>query len=130
MANRKIQRNKRQATHATIEVGSLWLAGVGAASLARKHGKSVLVDLVGEGRRLQIEAARAVRETRIDLRAQVTGLLKPIKARLVRRIEKSRTAVRSGVTGVLSALGIPSKSDIEDLAQRVGTLSRQLKSAK
>jgi len=35
--------------------------------------------------------------------------------------------VQQGVATVLAKLGIPSKTDIEELTQRVAALSRQLK---
>jgi poly(hydroxyalkanoate) granule-associated protein len=130
MATKKTQQLKSQPTAGTVGVGSLWLAGVGAVSLARKHGASLLADLVGEGRRLQTQTTRLVRETRTDLRAQVAGLLKPVKARVAKQAQKAGAAVQGRIAGVLSSLGIPSKSDIDDLARRVTTLSRQLKTAK
>lgn len=126
MANRKIQRKKVPAA-AKVDAGSLWLAGVGALSLARKNGAALLGELVGEGRRLQIEAARLALETGSDLSAQVRGLLKPAKARAAKQLRAAGMAVQSGIGGVLSALGVPSKADVDELSQRVGALSRQLK---
>ena len=130
MANKRIQRNKPQRARSTVDAGSLWLAGVGAVSLARKQGASLLADMVGEGRRLQTQTARLVRETRTDMRAQVVGLLKPVKARFARQAKKTGAAVQARVAAALSSLGIPSKSDIDELAKRVATLSRQLKTTK
>ena len=53
MSNKKIQRKKAAAaTQAGADAGSLWLAGVGAISLARKQGGALLRDLIAEGRRL------------------------------------------------------------------------------
>jgi len=126
MANKKIQRKKVQAP-SKVEAGSLWLAGVGAVSLARKNGAALLGDLVGEGRRLQLKATTLAVEAGSDVRAQVSGLLQPIKVRASKRLQAAGMAVQSGIGGVLSALGIPSKADVEELSQRVGALSRQLK---
>jgi len=55
------------------------------------------------------------------------GFLTPVKQRFDQQIEMAGKAVQAGVGSLLSRLGIPSKADIEDLAQRVGALSRQLK---
>jgi poly(hydroxyalkanoate) granule-associated protein len=130
MAIKKAQRNKKQAKKAPADTGSIWLAGVGAASMARKHSKALLGDLIAEGRRLQVEAIRFIRETRADAQAQVKGLLTPVKARLQTQAQKAGAAVETGVAVVRARLGIPSKADIDELSQRVGALSRQLKAAK
>jgi len=127
MASRKTRGNKVRISKTPAPTGPLWLAGIGALSLARKRNKALLGDLIAEGARLQAKAARITRETRLDARAQMEGLLTPVKHRLDAQVEKAGKAVQAGIGGVLSRLGIPSKADIDDLAQRVGTLSRQLK---
>ena len=131
MANKKNPRNRKaHAAQAPVDAGSLWLAGVGAIWLARKHGGALLGDLIKEGRRLQIEATQFVREARADALAQAKGLLTPAKARLETGAKKAAAAVEAGVAVVRARLGIPSKADIDELSQRVGALSRQLKAAK
>lgn len=127
MASRKIRGNKVRITKTPAPTGSLWLAGIGALSLARKRNKALVGDLIAEGVRLQSKAAAIARETRLDARAQVEGFLTPVKQRFDEQVEWAGKAVQAGVGGMLSRLGIPSKADIEDLAQRVGALSRQLK---
>jgi poly(hydroxyalkanoate) granule-associated protein len=129
MANRKVQGSKTKA-QAPVGIGSLWLAGVGAVSLARKHGEGLLGDLVDEGRRLQSEASEFVTDTRSTAQARIVAVIKPLRARIKQQVEKTGAAIQSGIAGVLSRLGIPSKADIDDLAQRVGALSRQLKAGK
>jgi poly(hydroxyalkanoate) granule-associated protein len=128
MANKKVP-NKSHATRAQLNAGSIWLAGVGAASLARKHGAVLLGDFVAEGRRLQTEAGKFVHEARVDAQAQVRGLLTPVKTRLKQEARNVGAALEAGVSGALGRLGIPSKADIDELSQRVAALSRQLKSA-
>jgi poly(hydroxyalkanoate) granule-associated protein len=128
MANKKIQ-HKAAVAKPRLDAGSIWLAGVGAASLARKHGVVVLGDLIAEGRRLQAEAGKFVHEARVDAQAQVKGLLTPVKARLQQEAKKAGALVEAGVAGALGRVGIPSKADIDELSQRVATLSRQLKAA-
>jgi poly(hydroxyalkanoate) granule-associated protein len=130
MANKKNPRRSRShVAQAPVEAGSLWLAGVGAAALARKQGGVLLGELLKEGRRLQIEATRFVRETRADAQAQIEGLLTPVKGRLESAAKQAAAAVQAGVAGMLVRLGIPSKADIDELSRRVGTLSRQLKAS-
>lgn len=129
MRNKKVRRSRATPVQADFDVGSVWLAGVGAVSLARKQGRALLVDFVAEGKRLQNDALDLVRETRADARAQVTGWVTPVRAGLRRRIANAGRTVESGLAGARTRLGIPSKADIDELTQRVATLSRQLKSA-
>lgn len=130
MANRKNPRNgKSHVAQTPVDTGSLWLAGVGAVSLARKQGGRLLGELINEGRRLQVEATRFVREARADAQSQVEGLLRPVEGRLQSAAKQAAAAVQARVASVLTRLGIPSKADIDELSQRVGTLSRQLKAS-
>lgn len=130
MASRKFRGNKVRISKTPARTGSLWLAAIGALSLARKRNKALLGELVAEGARLQTKAATIARETRRDTRAQLEGFLAPVQQRFEHQVEMAGKAFQAGMGGVLSRLGIPSKADIEDLAQRVGALSRQLKSGR
>jgi poly(hydroxyalkanoate) granule-associated protein len=131
MANKKGPRNiKTHATQSPVAAGSIWLAGVGAVSLARKQGMALLDNMVGEGNRLQTEATKLVLQTRAGARARIKGLLAPVRAQLQSAAKQAAEAVESGLAGVRARLGIPSKADIDELSQRVGALSRQLKAAK
>jgi poly(hydroxyalkanoate) granule-associated protein len=130
MANKKAPRNsKTHATQAPVAAGSIWLAGVGAVSLARKQGKALLDNMIGEGDRLQAEAAKFVRQTRAGARARIKRLLAPVRTQLRSGARQAAEAAESGLAGVRARLGIPSKADIDELSQRVGALSRQLRAA-
>src|SRR5262249_48152070 len=130
MATKKTQAGKAKAQAAKVERGSYWLAGVGAISLGRKRAEALLGDLVTEGRRLQGEASETVREARANAEARVTGLVGALKTRARAQAKKAAAAFDAGVAGLISRLGIPTKADIDDLAQRVNALSRQIKAAK
>lgn len=130
MAVKKIRGNKVKISKTQTQRGSLWLAGIGALSLARKRSKALLGDMIAEGQRLQMKTATMVHEARADTRAQIEGFLTPVKQRLEEQAARGGKAVQAGIAGVLSRLGIPSKADIDELAQRVGALSRQLKTGR
>ena len=130
MAVKKIRGRKVRISKTQAPRGSLWLAGIGAVSLARKRSKAVVGDMIAEGQRLQAKAATMVHEARADTWAQVAGFLTPVRQRLEEQAAKGGKAVQAGIAGVLSRLGIPSKADIDELAQRVGALSRQLKTGR
>ena len=131
MATRKFPAKKTKSIKRPAPAaGSAWLAGVGAVSLARKRGEALLGRLITEGQHRQSHARTFVREARADARAQVMGLLAPVRGRFNRRITKAGKVARVGLDHALSRLGVPTKAEVDELAQRVAALSRRLKSAK
>ena len=129
MAKNKTTR-KTKAAAAPARAGSIWLAGIGAFSLARKRGQHVLADMVEEGQRLRGDAVRRVRARSSDVKASLRGMLTPVQARLDRRARHAAAALRSGFAGALARMGIPSQAEVDQLAQRVSTLSRQRRTAR
>ena len=129
MATRKIATSKTR-TPARPTLGNVWLAGVGAVALARRNGKVLFGEMLDEGTRWRNETAKLVRESRADARAHIRGVVVPMQARFVKGVRSAGAAFQSGTAAMLGRLGIPSKNDIEELSQRVATLSRQLKSVK
>ena len=109
---------------------SLWLAGLGAVSIARKRGNEAFVSLIGEGKEFQTRADKLTREISADTKAQLKGALAPVRAAIEQNAQRVGTTVQNIAAATLSRLGIPTKADIEELTRRVTALSRQLKTAK
>lgn len=127
MANK---RNKNQTTSSAGKAHNVWLAGLGAVSIAQKRGTKLLSGLAAEGRDFQSRAQRLAREVSADAQAQIKGAVAPLRMHARDNARKIGAAVQGAVAGVLAKLGIPSKADIEALSQRMSALSRQLKAAK
>jgi poly(hydroxyalkanoate) granule-associated protein len=106
---------------------TLWLAGLGAASIARKQGGELLSGLVVEGQDVQVRTQKLAKEFRADAKAQIKGVITPVRASIKKNAAKFSAAMQHGVAVALAKLGIPSKADIEELTQRVAALSRRLK---
>jgi poly(hydroxyalkanoate) granule-associated protein len=109
---------------------TLWLAGLGAFSLAQKRGRALLSGLIAEGSHVQTHAQKLVREVGVETSTKVHEAVAPFRAGFKRNIQKVGAAVQHGVAGALARLGIPSKADVVELTQRVAALSKQLKTAK
>jgi len=124
------KRNKNQTTSPAGKAHAVWLAGLGAVSIAQKRGTEVLSGLAAEGRDFQARAQQLVREVGADAKVHVKGVVAPLRVDLKRNTAKLGEVVQSAVATVLAKLGIPSKADIEALSQRMSALSRQLKAAK
>jgi poly(hydroxyalkanoate) granule-associated protein len=127
MANK---RGKNPTTSPAVTAHSIWLAGLGAVSIAQKRGTQLLASLASEGKSFQQRTQRLVREVGADATVHVQGIIAPLRANFERGTAMLGTGVQNTVAGLLDKLGIPSKADIEALSQRMTALSRQLKAAK
>ena len=114
----------------TDKARALWLAGLGAVSIAQKRGGALISGLITEGHDFQTRAQKLAEQVTAQTTEQVQDAVAPFRAGFKRNVQKLGAAVQNGIAGVLAKLGIPSKSDIEELTQRVAALSKQLKTAK
>ena len=108
---------------------TLWLAGLGAVSVAQKRGEKAFAGLVHEGQTLQANAQKLVQRVDGETRKRIQTIVGPVRKRLGSEVAKANGAMEQSMGRVLSRLGVPSKGDIEQLTQRVGQLSRQLRAA-
>lgn len=131
MATKKSKRSKIEFANTPAEQARrVWLAGLGAFSLTRKHGGQWFGRFADEGQEFLTHGLRFVRETVADTRAHAVGVFTPITRRVEKRAYRYAGTVERGVGHVLRRFGIPTKRDIEDLTRQVATLSRKLKATK
>ena len=123
----KIKANAKAAQNPADQAQAMWLAGLGAVSIAQKRGEQLFGTLTSEGRDFQTRAQKFVQALRADARKQVKGAITPVNAGAKKAVQKFGAAVQQGIATALAKLGIPSKADIEQLTTRVTALSRQLK---
>ena len=109
---------------------ALWLAGLGAVSIVQKRGGGLIAELITEGHELQSRAQAFAQQVSSQAAEQAKDALAPFEAEFKRNIEKLGAATQNRLASALAVLGIPSKSDIETLTQRVAALSKQLKTAR
>jgi len=124
------KRNKNQTSSTAGKAQAVWLAGLGAVSIAQKRGTKLLSGLAAEGRVFQARAQQLAREVGADAQSQLKGAVAPLRMHARDNAKKIGALIERGVALALSKLGVPSKSDIEALSQRMSALSRQLKAAK
>lgn len=126
MATKRIK-TRAAAPAPADKTQAIWLAGLGAVSIAQKRGGDIFKTLVGEGKQFQVRSQKIAQEIGVDAKAQIDAALKAGKVRAQQELAKAGAAVQHGVATVLAKVGIPSKRDIEELTTRVTALSRQLK---
>ena len=129
MAGKKTKNVKIELANTPVEqVRRVWLAGLGAFSLTRKHGGQWFGRFAEEGQELVTRTAQFAQESVADARAQATGVVA-----IVERIEKQfgsyAQAVETGFGRALNYFGIPTKREIDDLSRQIAALSRRLNKA-
>lgn len=139
---KKVQRKPAAKAAAPVmeSAREIWLAGLGAFNLAQQEGSRILEEgskifdkLVAEGSRMEARTRKDVEGAMHDLRGEVESRMDVMRqqAESVRkqaadnwdRLEK---IFEDRVARSLGRLGIPSREDVNRLAERVQALSRQV----
>ena len=112
----------------------IWLAGLGAVSLAQKQGTKIVETLVDEGEQFRSKSEkyvngvnRDVRRAAEDAQKRVKAFVTPIRKRAEDTARRFESVVSDRLGDLLGRFGVPSKSEIDELSVRVGTLNRDLK---
>lgn len=108
----------------------VWLAGLGAFSIAQKQGTVLFESMVSEGKSFQLRSEKLARKLSSEVKSVVESRMKPVRIRLDALRSEAEAKIESGVGRVMSYAGIPSKADVDALISRVDKLSRQLRAAK
>jgi poly(hydroxyalkanoate) granule-associated protein len=130
MASKRIKQKMTAVETPADKARALWLAGLGAVSIAQKRGGELGANLIAEGKDFQARAQQLVQEVGTDAQAQIKGAFAPLRMQAKDNAKKFGVVIEGAVAAVLAHLGIPSKADIEELTQRMTALSRQLKTVK
>ncbi|MEO7936414.1 MAG: phasin family protein [Dokdonella sp.] len=108
----------------------VWLAGLGAFSIAQKQGLELFEVMVTEGKSYQQRSEKIVRKLSSEALSVVETRMQPVKIRLKAIRSDAEAKLEHGMGRVMSYAGIPSKADVDALIARVDKLSRQLRAAK
>ncbi len=108
----------------------VWLAGLGAFSIAQKQGLELFEVMVTEGKSYQQRSEKIVRKLSSEALSVVESRMQPVKIRLKAIRSDAEAKLEHGMGRVMSYAGIPSKADVDALIARVDKLSRQLRAAK
>ncbi len=95
----------------------IWLAGLGALSIAEDESGKIFKTLVNRGRAFEASTKDRLVEVkdRLDVRKAASNTVDMIAENL-----------DEGMSGVLSRLGLPTKKEIEGLSKRVERLTKTL----
>ena len=90
----------------------IWLAGLGAFSMAQQEGVKVFESLVQEGEKIQEKTKSVADERLAEMRSKATGTW-----------DKLEKVFEDRVARALHSLSVPSRQDIDTLTQRVAELT-------
>ncbi|MDE3127754.1 MAG: phasin family protein [Gemmatimonadota bacterium] len=95
----------------------IWLAGLGALSIAEDESGRIFKTLVNRGRAFEASTRDRLIEVkdRLDVRKAAAGTVDMIAENL-----------DEGMSGVLGRLGVPTKREIDGLSKRVERLTKTL----
>ncbi len=108
----------------------VWLAGLGAFSIAQKQGADLFEVMVSEGQSYQQRSEKVVRKLSNEVANLFESRMQPVRIRLKAIRSDAEAKIEHGLGRVMSYAGIPSKADVDALISRVDKLSRQLRAAK
>lgn len=113
---------------------TLWLATLGAMSLAQQQGEKAINALVAEGTVFQNKAKKFsktlnndAKKFKANVEKKVNGLVSPIRERATKNVQEVESAVTERIGAVLGRFGVPSKGDVQELLTRVAELNREIK---
>lgn len=127
VAKKVVTQIKKEGLDLRQGAQKLWLAGVGAVSMAKKNVEDVLSNLDSERSKLLKQASTLVAGKTETVREQVGSVLEQVKGTVSANLNWVEEKVGERVGAVMSRLGVPSKADIVDLSKRVNELSKQVK---
>ena len=97
----------------------IWLAGLGAFSVAQAEGTKAFKALVKEGEQVQARAGKAAAQTIADVKSKATGTWEQATGSWG-KLEK---VFEQRVAQALHSLNVPTKKDVDTLTKRVTELT-------
>ena len=138
---KKVMKKKVQAKPAATNIAApvvdsareIWLAGLGAFSVAQSEGGKMIEQgnklfekLVSEGVKLE-KKTRNVAETAVgDIKGEVESKVGAVRKQAVDNWDKLENIFENRVARVLGQLGVPTADEVNKLSARVQTLSRKV----
>ena len=135
MASKQIKSKRvTRAATANETTRKVWLASLGAVSLAQKQSNKIIETLVEEGEQFKARTEKTtstivkdVRKAANDAQKQIKAYVTPIKQRAVKAVRKVESNIGETIGDVLGRFGVPSKNDVAELIDRVSELNKQVK---
>ena len=129
VAGRVVKLPKELAEGVTTRGRDVWLAGLGALATVEEEGTQLFTTLVKQGEKLvergeQVEAKG--KERLEDVRSDLTTRQKQVTEQVTGRVQSVETDVTETLVGALTRLGVPTRSEVQELSGKVDALTRRV----
>lgn len=111
----------------------IWLAGLGAFSLAQQEGGKILEQggklfeqLVSEGSKLESKGRKAASDAVGGIKGDVDSQVGKIRQSARTNWDKLEKVFEQRVARALASLGVPSSDEINELSKRVAELNKRV----
>lgn len=118
-----------QAQHKTLmdSAQQVWMAGMGALSKAQGEGTKLFETLVKEGVNLEQKTRKLATGKVDEVRGAVETTVTQVKDRAADTWDKLEKVFEDRVSRVLNKLGVPGRSEMQALIDRVEDLNRTVR---
>jgi poly(hydroxyalkanoate) granule-associated protein len=107
----------RKGTQAALDSAhQIWLAGLGAFSMAQQEGGKLFESLVKQGEQMEKRTRKAAGQRLEAMTGKTSGSWDKLEQMFEDRVSRS-----------LNRLGVPTKKDIDLLSKRIGELNSAVK---
>jgi poly(hydroxyalkanoate) granule-associated protein len=135
MAKKTLKKKlSRKPAFVTEAPRDIWLAGLGAFSVAQKEGGKILEEgsklfekLVKEGSTVEGKTRKVAENAVGDIKGGVEGRVESIRQQASDNWDKLEKVFEDRVARALGRLGVPTADDIQHLADRVHGLAERVK---
>lgn len=100
----------------------VWLAGLGALATVEEEGSKLFNELVERGQTYEDERQTELKKASEKVSEQRDKALEQLEE----AGEETRSALANTVNSALERFGVPSRTEVDRLAEKVDTLSRQV----
>lgn len=115
MGKKKKSKAKKARNQIETSARKVWLAGLGALSIAEKEGAKAFRKLVEAGE---------------DMEERGRPVVEEMKGQAVQTWAKVEETVDSSVNSALQSMGVPTRAEVEELQKRVAELQAELEKSK
>lgn len=111
-------------------VQKLWLASLGAMSMVRKQGNELVEQVIDRTQMVQERTVGLLRGVVGDVRGQIEDAVGKAVTTAQENLNWVGDTVEDQVSRLLRRVGVPNRADIQELAQRVEELHKQVRALK
>lgn len=105
----------------------IWLAGLGAFAKAQEEGTKLFDTLVREGTSLEQKTRKLALGKAGEVRGAVESSVSQVKERTQETWDKLEKVFEERVSRALGKLGVPGRKELNEIAERVEALSRDIR---